>query len=221
MNITTSNIPTVPIGSSINSGLLNLYTSIYPEKNPKRMAELRECLVNNAKVFDVIWLIAELDENGKLDYLPDVSPAVINVLSINCRPTFRTMFNAVNNLSGNEDINVVANSDIYFKDRFKGPMPGQSFALTRYEGDVFLNRRDSQDAWVFSGKINVPKYCDFHIGVPGCDNRLARELSVAGYQVLNPSLTIKTYHLHKGQKSYDNTTRRVPPPYLRLDPISI
>jgi hypothetical protein len=199
---------------------INLFTSIYPESNKQRMAELTTCLEKNVAVFDEVFVLAEGDWQS---YMPDCLN--VSVLPITCRPTFKSFFNAVNAVSDAADINVIANSDIYFEDFPSLPVGDQCFALTRWDvkngSPVFLNRLDSQDAWVFAGHIKVPNYCSFAIGRPGCDNRIARELAIAGYQITNPSLTIKSYHLHSGEKSYDVNTLRVPPPYMRLDPVKL
>ncbi len=204
--------------------MTNLFISLYPEKNESRRSELAECLVRNCKVFDCVWVLAEQDVN--YDYLPDISPATVNILPVSVRPTFRTFFNAINTVCGADDVNLIANSDIYFEELPVVPLVSQCFALTRYEVEAngnkrFLNRNDSQDVWIFKGKIKPVGYADFHIGVPGCDNRINRELSVAGYQVSNPSLTIKAYHLHRNPTDHSKATKRVNPPFLRLNPTAI
>jgi hypothetical protein len=101
------------------------------------------------------------------------------------------------------------------------------FALTRYDyhhnrpSDLF-DRPDSQDTWVFNGNENLDAVqgIDFSTGICGCDNKLAYELSQAGFEVLNPSRTIQTFHLHDvnirtyiGENIY-----RIPPPYKLLPP---
>lgn len=206
--------------------MTNLFISAYNEKEPARRKELHTCLINNLKsgCFDAVWVIAEAD-NGSYDYLPDVSPYVVNLLPCNVRPTFETFFNAINTVSGVDDINVIANSDIYFDEILVKPLPHQCFALTRYEveknGAVrFLNRSDSQDCWFWNGHIRKPAYCAFTPGVPGCDNRLALELMRAGYEVTNPSLTIKSYHLHANPTNHAGKAK-VNPPYFRPVPIAI
>ncbi len=93
--------------------------------------------------------------------------------------------------------------------------------MTRYDikdGEpVFFDRWDSQDSWWFKGamkNINAP----FNLGHPGCDNSLAYLLKQAGYNVTNPSRTVKTYHLHS------NDTRNwwgksvIPEPYFLITP---
>lgn len=205
---------------------VNLFISLYSEKDKRRSDELHLCLMNNLKsgCFNAVWVIAEDDGEG-LKYLRDVSPYTVNVLPCTVRPTFRTFFEAINNVTQNDDINIVCNSDIYFESIPVLPKYNQCFALCRYEcrknGPItFLNRKDSQDSFVFRGKIKIPKFCDAHFGIPGVDNRLCWELMNAGYEMLNPSLTIKSFHLHEGAKSYDGSIR-VQRPYHFLQPIEL
>jgi len=150
------------------------------------------------------------------------------------KPTFSEIFDACRE----DSVNVIANSDIYFDldgiaHILNGIRPLTTFALSRWnvhaDGTVNLyDHADSQDAWVFLGKptgIDAP----FTMGVPGCDNRLAWLMKEAGYIVLNPSLTIRAYHLHNVQwRSYlsdpDSKARwgekieRIPPPYHLVKP---
>lgn len=207
--------------------MTNLFISLYPEKNEQRAAELAECLRRNAECKDIdrIFIFAEHPESGSFDYLIESLkiPEKCEVLPTTGRPTFKNFFEAINHLTEPNDINIIANSDIYFEEIPVKPTYGQCFALTRYDiqpdgSEKFLNMRDSQDCWLMRGKINIPAYCSFTTGVPGCDNRLGMELLRVGYEVTNPSLTIKTYHLHSGEKSYDINTQKINPPYLRITP---
>lgn len=221
-----------------------LFISHYNEKNKSRSDELHECLMNNLQsgCFDAVYIIAEDDGNG-LQYLRSVQPYTVNVLPCTVRPTFRTFFEAVNTIDGfhkkaelgnnfgnvrfgtnEENVYVISNADIYFKEIPILPQKNQVFCLTRYEakknGPIhFLNRQDSQDSYFFRGAIRIPKYSDFP-NWPGCDNRLIWELNNIGYECLNPSLTIKSYHIHEGAKSY-TSLHRVNRPYMFLPPIEL
>lgn len=205
----------------------NLFISLYKEKDRHRADELYECLLNNFKsnLFADIWVIAEADEKGETSYLRDVSPYKMNVLPCTTRPTFRTFFNVVNTVTDDETINIICNSDIFFKEIPIVPTTNQIFALTRYEVNkngpiTFLNRRDSSDTWLWKGKIRMPQYADFFMGIGGCDNRINFELANMNYEVLNPSLTIQTFHIHSGAKSYDGSVK-INRPYLFLEPIAL
>lgn len=200
----------------------NLYVSLYPEKNIERVNELVECLKRNSKVFDTIFVLAE--ESERINFIPKELSNIV-LLPVTVRPTFRTFFNAVNNITKEDDINVVANSDVYFEELIHFPKINECYALCRYEvkkngPTMFLNRFDSQDAWLFKSSIRMPRFADFHMGIGGCDNRLAAELLNCGYTILNPSLTIKIFHLHEGAKSYDGS-QKVQRPYHFLPPIEL
>jgi hypothetical protein len=71
---------------------------------------------------------------------------------------------------------------------------------------------DSQDTWIYRTPIRI-KNCDFGLGIKGCDNRLIYEARMAGYRVINPVTTIKTYHVHHSlYRTYDSVSP-VPGPY--------
>jgi hypothetical protein len=132
------------------------------------------------------------------------------------------------------DVNIIANSDIYFDDTVKyaeNIKQRQCYALTRWEdieGRVIdFNERHgkpsppqwSQDAWIFRGSIDDKNYhqvqaqgnkmpsiiIPFSLGIPGCDNKFAAMLRESGIRVENPSKTIKAIHKHK------NSNREYPP----------
>ncbi len=177
---------------------------------PERWEELCACWDKNAAVFDEVTIAAG-------------------------RPTFAELFA----LCKPGAINVICNSDIYFDSSIaicERIAPGQCFALSRWDvkpdGSAELwDHADSQDAWVFDGKpegINT-RYnrpdgitADISLGVPGCDNAIAHRIKQAGYELLNPSRTIKAFHLHnvqwrsylhdpKGRARGGNKIERIPP----------
>lgn len=202
----------------------NLFISLFRDKEPHRRAELEYCLDKNRGVFDRVFV---LTEHNNLLVLFDEHVNNVIELPVTTRPTFKTYFKAVNHCTDQDDVNVVANSDIYFDKTLlvvDSIRYDQCYALTRYEHSTgqFLNRIDSQDAWVFRGQINYSggMYCDFHLGVPGCDNRIAWELSRLGYNVSNPSLSIKSYHVHS-QPTNHTGDKVVQPPYMKIEPTTL
>jgi len=61
---------------------------------------------------------------------------------------------------------------------------------------------------------------DFTLGIAGCDNKIAHLLN-KHYTLKNPSLSIKTYHLHNTNiRNYINFSHveRLPPPYFTIKP---
>lgn len=139
---------------------------------PERHEELRECWRRNEDVFDIYTH-------------PRGRPSFHDLFKL-CRPNM---------------VNVIANSDIYFDASIRAkPAFGECFALSRWNIDAqgrathYANSY-SQDAWVVEGgpyELDAP----FPMGMPGCDNRIAKVLLDAGWVLRNPSKTIKAYHLH-------------------------
>jgi len=148
------------------------------------------------------------------------------------RPTFQYMFG----LCDPDRINVIANSDIYFDKvdlvrmwaYFDSPKNhGTCMALSRWDitdnGPELWDHRDSQDSWVFYGRPQILG-ASFHLGIPGCDNRIAKVIEDAGFNVINPSKTIRSYHLHaSGHRTYGTgrggvKMERIPGPYKFIQP---
>jgi hypothetical protein len=197
----------------------NLYISLFEPSDPKRKKELMYCLKKNMDVFDQVFILTEskvkLIKSDKIILLPTKK-----------RPTFKMFFRAINHTAKPGELNVIANADIYFEPSTKPLVFNRNscFALTRWEHDTkeFMHRSDSQDAWIFFGHVQQIEYmhCSFPLGIPGCDNRIAWELRQVGYNVTNPSLTIKTFHVHSNHKEHDRSVV-VPMPYLKLEPVEL
>jgi hypothetical protein len=195
------------------------YKTQYKERNIEIDTVLRKNIGSN--LFNKIILFCD---SG---CIPPFINEKIEIVNTNSRPTYLDFFNKGNEYEGN--IIVVANSDIFFdksislsdeyvKDNKK------VLALTRYEynrvGKFYRSEMimgcDSQDSWIYLSPININNMSiDFGLGVPGCDNRIAKELS-RNYLVKNPSLNIKTYHIHNSNiRTYDPNDR-LPGEYLQV-----
>lgn len=199
---------------------INLFTSYFDSGNPDRQAELNLCLEKNYQnnLIDKIYLI----ENNRTKRSKKIKSV------IGPRPMYRGFFNLINSYSKECDINIIANSDIYF-DETLGKLRSlydeeNCFALSRSDlisGTLKQwHNPDSQDAWIFFGSIKKQIYGNFFLGKPGSDNRIAYEINKAGYQVINLCKTITIVHVHTSQvKSYiRNDEHIIPAPYLLLDP---
>lgn len=186
--------------------MIRLFYNYYEDKHPLRKREIDECLKKN-------------QANPLITTIVLASPG---------KPTYDYFFEQINKVTGPDDINIICNSDIFFDEtielanRIKHK---QLFALSRWDylhpwRITFFDRADSQDTWIVRGKIeNV--FGNFTLGTRGCDNRIAHEFHTAGYEVLNPSKTIKTYHLHNsGIRNY-TMQDVVPPPYLTIKPTTL
>lgn len=122
------------------------------------------------------------------------------------RPTFRKLFELANKVVKPEDITIFINSDCYISDEgikliIDNLADGMVYCLSRWDltpsGNlVAYHLPYSQDAWIFKGQIKLPKVCNFLIGAPGCDNRLASELYNIGYTLKNPAEDVILVHVH-------------------------
>ena len=196
--------------------MVNLFTSIYTDKSPIRQKELIYCLNKNIdnphinKIYLFVDGFVELPESDK-------------VITIEFqRPTYRDFFNLIDRtVTSREDISIVANTDIYFNHTLSSLTlyERQCIALSRWDDKIgglkLHNERFSQDVWIFRGKMRNVNFCDFFLGIPGCDNRIAYELHSAGYALYNPASRIQAIHYHRSDlHNYDGRTLKIQRPYL-------
>jgi hypothetical protein len=204
----------------LNKKITNLFTTYYKAKTPARQRELYICLQNNINnpAVDKIYVASECEvplKDDKIQVLP--MP----------RPTFRQMVDLINSVTGNNEINILVNSDIFTDQTISMVsdfnMKKTVLCLCRHDitqGAItrFIEAEYSQDTWIWQGKLEFTGG-DYHFGILGCDNVFAYQVNQAGYQVLNPSRHIKTTHLHlTPERSYSEKTR-LPRPYLHV-PVS-
>lgn len=201
-----------------------LVTTFYNERVKERMDELLHCIrinVGCSKIDKIVLLVEEGTEKA-------INHPKIEWKFQERRPTYNDFFRVANDT--NFGIKIIANTDIYFDDYHLGLIEAslgdnQCYALSRW--DVQLSGHhihhaspDSQDVWIFRGKIrNING--NFFIGKPACDNRIAHEIAEAGYEIINPSRTIKTFHYHiTGIHNYKRVESEViPKPYKFLPPM--
>lgn len=196
-----------------------LVTSYYRTVNQKRNDEIDLVLEKNIanQFFERIILFCE-----KNIFPPFINPKIEIIESE--RPTYFDFFKIGNKFKGS--IIVTTNSDIFFDSTIQlaGDFIGEGrvLALTRYEftgsesGSIMKMGCDSQDTWIYKSPIDLRCIKSrFHLGIPGCDNRIAYELS-RKYDVINPSLSIKTYHIHDSDYRTYNVEERIPEPYLQI-----
>ncbi len=203
-----------------------LFTSFYQDRNPDRHAELEHCIrmnVNNARIDKIVVILEGKKENFPvLNYSDRIE--VIEAI----RPTFRQFFELANLYCNDEDIAIIANTDIYFNETLREldriDWSRTAVALSRWHylnGNIILhNEKYSQDVWIFKGKIRPMEYADFYMGIRGCDNRIAYEIYKAGYEVLNPAHTIQAIHYHQTEiRNYGDEV--VPKPYYPVQVVAI
>ena len=218
----------------------NLYINFYVDRQTNRQYELQYCLMKNIVCSEVDKVIIVLNKKHILHFFEmmvknDLIKHYNKVFLIynEDRPTYNDWFYLTQQYSKEDDISCVSNTDIIFDSENVNKIKNYNWtnslcmALTRWdlinENDYstanFFNRCDSQDTWIVKGGFkNVD--ADFSLGVAGCDNRIAFLLD-KHYELINPSKTIKTYHLHKSDiRNYINygQVQRIPPPYLQIHP---
>lgn len=198
-----------------------LYCCYYRANSDERQDELNFCLKKNleCKSLERIVLLCE----GEI--IPNIKSNNICIVKIEKRPTYRDIFNYAKTFNS-QGYNIFINSDIFITDeaiegiRQRIPKYSKNFlALTRWNwhnGTPEMNEGwDSQDTWAWFGVVPDSIKADFGYGVGGCDNSIAHHLS-KHYHIMNPSLSVKTYHVHaSGERTYTGKDR-IPPPYKVL-----
>ena len=195
-----------------------LFTSFYSDADAERNTELRDCVEKNIRntLIDRIVLLSEKHIR--------INSSKIEKIHLVHRPTFNDFFSAINEKIKDGDIAIISNADIIFDktlELIKDIGSDVCYALSRWDDGVLFDHVDSQDCWIFKGKIKEIK-CDFGLGIAGCDNRIAHEIEQAGYKIENPSKTIKVHHIHKSEiRNYvkeGKIIERILPPYKIILP---
>jgi SAM-dependent methyltransferase len=188
-----------------SSNKIRLFYNYYVDKDPQRRKEIDFCLKQNLN-------------NSLIDII---------VLESDTNPTFDFFIEKINLLSGDDDINIICNSDIFLDSTIQlvqNIKKKEFYALSRYDWNnntsSFFDVADSQDTWIFRGKVDNVK-ADFQLGKLGCDNRIAHEFKMAGYTVINPSKSIKTYHVHNSNIRRYTEDERINGEYLFVKPESL
>lgn len=213
----------------------NLFTTWYDCGNAERQKELDHCLRMNveSRLFDEIHLY--VDDETKL---PEWTEQKVNLVTgVSGKPKYSDFILLINSVFltlPSDSTNIIANTDIIFDETIKlaDNMPDDTcYALSRWEMETFDTKLhyqvqvygDSQDVWIFKGKIKPMEWTDFPIATRGCDNRIAHEIQKAGYKITNPSKSIKTWHLHiSNVRDYIPAQGyAVPEPYLNVPVVTL
>jgi len=179
--------------------MINLFFNYYRDDAYGRQEEIDACVSSNFynPYVDRMFLITDCNV---------VKKEKVKILRHHGVPSFQTVFSYVNYESGEDDVNIVINSDCFLDHKDSHLLPnfprGEAWCLSRWDvvdkTAEHYNERSSQDCWIFRGRPRDMNL-DFRFGQPGCDNRMVYEFCVAGYRPYNPSLDLKVYHLHESQ----------------------
>jgi len=178
----------------------------YQDRSAARMAEILDCLRRNLDSDHISEVHVFLEDHADPAAFPELGHDKVRLVRHGQRLTFHDLFDYANRrLEGRRVI--IANNDIYFDHTLarleRYDLRGKLLCLSRWDvqadGNAYLfNSCGSQDAWIFEAPL--PRFtCNWHLGLPGCENRLAFEAGEAGLALENPSHTVRALHLHLSQ----------------------
>ena len=211
-----------------------LLTQYYVTDLENRQQELDETLINNINhpLINEIHLFVEKDYNFDSIQSKVTNFNKVKLIKTDKRLNYKMCFDYSNKNIADNNIVILANSDIYFNKTlsniFKENLHNTFLAITRYElPDLKIATAEwsswSQDVWVWQSPLNIVKNntnLDYFnngitLGLWGCDNRILKIVKDAGYSIKNPCNKIICIHNHKSDKREDNR-QRVPGPYELL-----
>lgn len=219
---------------------IKLFTQFYRSENADRTLEILSCLQKNAEnnLISQIFVLCQIQEVSFL--LNDFStPSIrekICPISIEERMSFADAI-TISIMGDNDDIVVIANSDIYFDETLSQVYSigdNDCYALSRIDivkgNQIPYFRSDSQDVWIYrltDENWNKLAMCSSeveknYLGIAGCDNAIAHFFSsVVRFNVTNPCLSINCFHLHESNfRTYINL-EKIPPPYKLVEPMAL
>lgn len=207
--------------------MLVLFTTFWIPEHQGRRAEIFECVRRNVDDSRIakIHIVTEVPRSD-IAHHAELHNEKLEWHFVEARPTFAVLFSLTKCVEP-DTIVIIANSDIYFGrglENLESTLrPTDALALSRFDRRadgvmVPFHRPDSQDAWILRAPLR-DIYADFPLGIPGCDNRLAHELTAAGHTVTNACNDFELVHVHASNvRSYTAKGPKVGPPYLQITP---
>ena len=219
----------------------NLFINFYQDKNSARQRELNICTlsnIHNPEIDTINVLVESIHVKALIDLIQEVeedSQTKVNIIKFEGRPTYNNYFKFTEKYPN--DINILSNTDIIIgisslSRLKKWDWKNYCLAICRWDfvnqslskkEATHYNHADSQDVWMVKGSFPQIKGAEFGLGYRGCDNSIAHLLKT-NYQVINPSVDIKTYHYHLTEiRNYIHANGQmdaaIPPPYHLMTPI--
>lgn len=216
----------------------NLILQYYKSRENDRQKELDDCLrynLNNPGIDKVYLLISE-----KTTLPEDISKEKLELILFEKRPTYKDFFSYINKLYNN-DIWIIANTDIYFTESISKVkdinLTNKILCLSRWNLPGFLlteNRavdkfslqydpKDSHDVWIVGHPLDKEtlEKLDFSLGIPGCDGKFCYVVQKQGYKTYNPCKEIISIHNHTTNKKTYSESQRIKTPYGQVAPCKI
>ena len=213
---------------------IHLFMQFYIDPNPARQLEIRTCLYKNAEN-PFVRKIHLLNERLYSAKELGVKSAKIVQHIIGHRLKYADVFRYILRYNVMGYI-MIANSDILFDPTLENllysdlPTNKTLIAQTRYEYNpidptlsrIFGPRYDSQDLWILHSNFTInahqSKLFEFHMGMPGCDNKLIYLFSLLGYDIVNDPAFVRTLHYHTSQQRNYSAKDRISPHYGMIVP---
>ena len=204
--------------------IMILILEYFEFENIKRMDELKHCFILNtsSKIFDRIIIFTQLKNNHFLKELSNCE-----IVEIENRITYQFIFDYCNNMKS-EDIFILSNSDILFDytiHQTRQIKENDFYCISRYEikdnvSEICQHPFWSQDVWIWKNNCRISN-ANFNMGVQGCDNRIANEAKLSGYNLLNPSLSLICKHYHFSEFRTHSDDNRIKGEYTYVEPNDI
>lgn len=181
---------------------VNLFFNYYKStEGEQRQKEIDFCLHGNLKNRHITDFYI-LDETGEIKETERIHPIVADK-----RYTYKDYLAMISDRTRANDINIFMNTDCCLDGESAANIhkikSNEAWCLSRWDItsiDPFKANpylvNNSQDAWIVRGKPRNIVDGSYHLGVPGCDNRIMWEFAKAGYSIRNPALTVQLYHYH-------------------------
>lgn len=204
-----------------------LITTLYNEQDNARRQEYITCMEKNLSndAIDTVHVLYDTaKDNQDASVLSYLKTKPVHITFIKGRATYGMCFDLARELYKNRKV-VVCNADIFFDDTLKlldtYDLTDHFLALTRWnvlkDGSIEIFKQydsfgnfshilseSSHDAWLFVSplrKFNNEQFC---LGIMDCDAAIAYQAQASGLHVLNPCLSILSYHLHlSGLRHYN------------------
>lgn len=192
---------------------VHLLISLWDCEDAARCAEFLTCLRRNRDNPHIARIHVFAENEGGF-WRDEAGREKVTVVEHGRYASFADFFDyAARNLAG--EVVAIANSDIHFDESLgllrDVDLTDRVLALTRHNsapylawyGAVWERNYGSQDVWI----IRSPLRSFTTAAMPGwfgCDGLLAREFQQAGFRVLNPSIDIKTWHIHAQREKVTN-----------------
>jgi hypothetical protein len=213
-------------------------TQFYQSGKGRRQRELEKCLKKNVECeyIDGILLLTDSSLESPIKH-PKIHMQNIN-RRLQYADVIRVIQESVTLIPDNAKV-CFANSDIYLDDSWRAlwsiDIKNTFLSLLRYEesqdpkeeSKLFGPRPDSQDTWVLRAddvRSRQWKLQDlaFEFGRAGCDNAVNVEMLRHRFVIANPSLTLKTYHVHaSAYRTYNPNDVLDKQVFLYLDPTGL